>query len=70
MLTPDEESRRVHSAVVDLEREFPDVPAEQIESLVTRIWSEFRAARVRDFVPVLVGAAARDTLRTRHVRSA
>ena len=63
MLSPEEETRLVRTAESDLEREFPDVPADQIGSLVAGIWAEFIDARIRDFVPVLVRSAARHKLR-------
>jgi hypothetical protein len=63
MLSRAEETRLVGTAKSDLEREFPEVPAHQIEVLVARLWAEFIGARIRDFVPVLVRTAARDKLR-------
>lgn len=68
MLTPEEESRRIHFVVDDLSWKFPDVPAAQIESVVARAWAEFDPARIRDFVPILVNANAQKTLRANTLR--
>lgn len=67
MLSPENEQRMVVAAEDDLHREFPDVPTEQIHSLVLGIWAGFVTARVREFVPVLVRATARSQLRVRTV---
>jgi len=63
MLNEQDERRLVEQAEADLEREFPQVPAERVRKVVGRLWGEFRSARVRDFIPVLVSREARAQLR-------
>lgn len=63
-LSPDMK-RRFERLAQDLEREFPDVPADAIEAdLQNRIWSLSGKARFNDFVPLLAHKAVRERLRT------
>ena len=54
---------RLSATQRELRREFPSVPVEQIDMLVEGIWMHYDAARVRDFVPLLVRTQAREELR-------
>ena len=54
---------RLSATQRDLRHEFPSVPLEQIDMLVEGIWKHYEAARVRDFVPLLVRKQAREELR-------
>lgn len=45
--------------------EFPEVPADDIHALMTRETKRFDAAKVRDYVSILVARAVRSTLRLR-----
>ena len=47
----------------ELRQNFPWVPPEQIDMLVEGIWRHYEAARVRDFVPLLVRKQAEEELR-------
>jgi len=63
-MSPSEETRKLRELEVDLERSFPAVPHDKVRSVVENEWMRYLHARVRDFVPLLVGRAARDQLRS------
>jgi hypothetical protein len=64
-MTPEEEARLVAAAESALEREFPAVPGDEVQTAVNEAWKAFERARIRDFVPLLVQRNARDSLRSR-----
>src|SRR3954451_8312099 len=57
------ERRLVDAVRRDLTEAFPLLSAHQVSAVVERVWSEFRGARIRDFVPLLVRKQARAELR-------
>jgi len=63
-------ARQLLSAEADLVVEFPEVSAGDIHVLMTRETRRFDAAKVRDYVSILVARAVRSTLRLRRRSSA
>jgi hypothetical protein len=47
---------------LELQVEFPSVPADQVKVLVECLWSHFDDAPVREFVPLLVRKQAREEM--------
>jgi hypothetical protein len=43
-----DELRLVEQAEADLEQEFPQVPPEHVRKIVSRLWGDLTAAKVRD----------------------
>jgi hypothetical protein len=64
-MTPDEESRHLAAAEVELRREFPHVPAYAVREAIEIERKAFDRARIRDFVPLLVARDVRVRLRRR-----
>ena len=58
-------ARQLLAAEADLVVEFPEVPADDIHVLMTRETKRFDAAKIRDYVSILVARAVRATLRLR-----
>jgi hypothetical protein len=58
-------ARQLLAAEADLVVEFPEVPADDIHVLMTRETKRFAAAKIRDYVSILVARAVRSTLRLR-----
>lgn len=58
-----DERDRVAEVADRLRVRYPAVPHERIDEVVAQAHRELDAARVRDFVPVLVEKRARDLLR-------
>ena len=58
-------ARQLLAAEADLVVEFPEVPAGDIHVLMTRESKRFAAAKIRDYVSILVARAVRSTLRLR-----
>ena len=58
-------ARQLLAAEADLVVEFPEVPADDIHVLMTRETKQFAAAKIRDYVSILVARAVRSTLRLR-----
>jgi hypothetical protein len=58
-------ARQLLSAEADLVVEFPEVSAGDIHGLMTHETRRFEAAKVRDYVSILVARAVRSTLRLR-----
>ena len=50
------------SLVLELQAEFPSVPADQVSVLVQCLWSHYDSAPVRDFVVLLVRKQAKEEL--------
>ncbi|GAB3787667.1 three-helix bundle dimerization domain-containing protein [Nocardioides ungokensis] len=57
-----DEARLVGQVERDLRDEFPQVPPNQIETLVECLWAHYDGARIRDFVPQLVFRQVREEL--------
>jgi hypothetical protein len=53
-LEANDEARRLDLLVRELRTAFPEVPGEQVRSVVAGTWLRFRGAPVRDYVPLLV----------------
>jgi hypothetical protein len=64
-MTPDEESRHLAAAEVELRREFPHVPACAVREAMEIGRKAFDRASIRDFVPLLVIRDVRTRLRHR-----
>jgi hypothetical protein len=62
-VTPQEEGRRILLLEHELERDYPKVPGDKVRAVVEQSWMQFLHARVRDFIPLLVGREARRQLR-------
>lgn len=62
-MTAKKEHLAVDALVAELGVQFPDVPPEEILSVVAAAHHRFDGRPIRDFVPILVGRAARDRLR-------
>jgi hypothetical protein len=58
-----DESKQMDAVVINLVEEFPNVPEQQIRDEVQIIHDGFAGAKVRNFIPVLVGREAKDKLR-------
>ncbi len=52
-----DEGLAMSSLVLELQAEFPSVPADQVSVLVQCLWSHYDSAPVRDFVVLLVREA-------------
>lgn len=57
-----DEGLAMTSLVLELQAEFPSVPADQVSVLVQCLWSHYDGAPVRDFVALLVRKQAREEL--------
>lgn len=57
------EDRHLHEVEVDLTKEFPAIPREQVHDLVLHEAQAFAEAKVRDYVPLLVRRTVRAKLR-------
>lgn len=62
-MTRDEEIHHIEQVIDRLETRFPDVSRENIEQVVCSAHAHFGNGKVRDFVPLLVELAARETIR-------
>ncbi len=56
------EVRELNEVVERLREQFPEVPEEQVRSVVTKAHEGFAGHPIRDFVPVFVERVARDEL--------
>jgi hypothetical protein len=64
-----DESDAIRHIVGRLSRQFPELPAEDVERAVYRKYESFTDSPIRDFVPVLVERAARRRLAEQRVRA-
>ena len=55
--------RLIEEVQRDVCRAFPGLPALEVGAVVEHIWAQYDEARIRDFVPVLVGKQAHEELR-------
>ena len=53
-LDGNDEAQRLDALVRELRNAFPDLPAEQVHSVVLDTWQHFLGAPIREFVPLLV----------------
>ena len=57
-----DEGLAMDSLVLELQAEFPSVPADQVSVLVQCLWSHYDSAPVRDFVVLLVRKQAKEEM--------
>jgi len=62
------ESDAIRQVVGRLSRQFPELPAEDVEQAVYGKYESFTDSPIRDFVPVLVERAARKRLAEQRVQ--
>ena len=62
-MTPQDETRKLRQLEHELERTYPQVPADKVRTVVEHEWMRYLDAPVRDFVPLLVGREVRGQLR-------
>jgi hypothetical protein len=60
------EADAVRDVAARLAKQFPELPADDIEHAVCGQYARFEVRPVRDFVPMLVERASRDTLAHQH----
>ena len=58
-----DEDRAINEIVERLARLFPQVPADEVEQVVTQTRPEFDDVPIRDFVPLFVERGAKKRLR-------
>lgn len=63
-----QEQAAIRQVVSRLTRQFPDVPADDIDRAVHGQYDRFNGRPIRDFVPVLVERATRRQLTQDHAR--
>ena len=63
-MTTEDEVRAVAKVADELIERHPETPADSIRSIVTEVYHELDGAPIRDFVPPLVGHAAKARLRS------
>jgi hypothetical protein len=62
-MTPDEETRHLEAAEVELRNQFPNIPAQRVHEAIEAEHKSFERAPIRDYVPLLVARDVRAQLR-------
>jgi hypothetical protein len=60
-----EENRAIDDVVDRLAQQFPQLPADEVETAIRQTRPEFDEAPIREFIPLFVERAARARLRER-----
>ena len=60
--TKHDEAHALHEVTARLVTQFPHVPSDDVQAIVTAAWDEFTGRPIRDFVPVLAERTARQKL--------
>ena len=60
-----EENRAIHEVVDRLAKQFPELPADEVETAIKQTRPEFDQAPIRDFIPLFVERGAKARLRER-----
>jgi len=58
-----EENRAIHEVVERLAKQFPELPADEVETAINQTRPEFEQAPIRDFIPLFVERGAKARLR-------
>ncbi|EME53269.1 hypothetical protein G352_24326 [Rhodococcus ruber BKS 20-38] len=59
------EEQAIARAVHSLQGKFPDIPVDEVDSLVAEVRARYDGCRIRDFVPLFVERHAREKLHER-----
>jgi translation initiation factor 2 alpha subunit (eIF-2alpha) len=60
-----QEREAIDAVTSRLKKKFPDLPKSSIEQIVEDQYKQMSSARLRDYIPVLVEHAAKQTLRAK-----